>query len=105
LQWAHFLYHLDQGLHFTDFTVSLLSLFFCRFLGVTTRKNSPDLMLVVNLYSPDDTYEQLYIANYAVLQLRDILARIDRVGDILVFGASEYSMRVWLDPDRMVAPN
>jgi hydrophobe/amphiphile efflux-1 (HAE1) family protein len=74
-----------------------------RRLGVVTRKNSPDLMLVVNLYSPDDTYDQLYIANYAVLQLRDILARIDGVGDILVFGASEYSMRVWLDPDRMAA--
>lgn len=76
-----------------------------RRLGITTRKNSPDLMLVVNLYSPDNTYDQLYIANYAVLQIRDILARIDGVGDILLFGASEYSMRIWLDPDRIAALN
>jgi len=72
-----------------------------RRLGLTTRKNSPDLMMVVNLYSPDNTYDQLYIANYAVLQIRDILARIDGVGDIMLFGASEYSMRIWLDPDRI----
>ncbi len=76
-----------------------------RRLGVTTRKNSPDLMMVVNLYSPDNTYDQLYIANYAVLQIRDILTRIDGVGDILVFGASEYSMRIWLDPDRIASLN
>ena len=68
--------------------------------GVTTRKNSPDLMLVVNLFSPDATYDQTFIANYATLQLRDPLARIDGVGDIRLFGASEYSMRIWLDPDR-----
>ncbi|MCG8694187.1 MAG: multidrug efflux RND transporter permease subunit [Minwuiales bacterium] len=71
-----------------------------RRLGVTTRKNSPDLMMVVNLFSPDGTYDQLYIANYAVLQIRDILSRIDGVGQINLFGASEYAMRVWLDPDR-----
>ena len=71
-----------------------------RRLGVTTRKNSPDLMLVVNLFSPDGTYDQLYIANYAVLQIRDVLSRVDGVGQINLFGASEYAMRVWLDPDR-----
>lgn len=71
-----------------------------RRLGVTTRKNSPDLMLVVNLFSPDGTYDQLYIANYAVLQIRDVLSRIEGVGQINLFGASEYAMRVWLDPDR-----
>ncbi len=70
-----------------------------RRLGITTRKNSPDLMMVINMYSPDSTYDQTYIGNYAVLQVRDQLARIDGVGDILLFGASEYSMRVWLDPD------
>lgn len=70
-----------------------------RRLGVTTQKNSPDLMMVINLYSPDNTYDQLYIANYAVLQLRDTLSRINGVGQILLFGASEYAMRVWLDPD------
>ncbi len=73
--------------------------------GVTTRKNSPDMMMVVNLYSPDDTYDQTYIANYATLQLRDRLSRIDGVGDIRIFGASEYSMRVWLDPDRIASLN
>ncbi len=71
-----------------------------RRLGVTTRKNSPDLMLVINLFSPDNTYDQTYIGNYAVLQLRDRLARIEGVGDIQLFGASEYAMRIWLDPDR-----
>jgi hydrophobe/amphiphile efflux-1 (HAE1) family protein len=70
-----------------------------RRLGVTTVKNSPDLMLVINMYSPDDTYDQTYIGNYAVLQIRDRLKRIDGVGDIWVFGASEYAMRIWLDPD------
>jgi hydrophobe/amphiphile efflux-1 (HAE1) family protein len=71
--------------------------------GITTRKNSPDLMLVVNLYSPDGTYDQTFIANYATLQLRDRLARIEGVGDIRIFGASEYSMRIWLDPDRIAS--
>lgn len=73
--------------------------------GVTTRKNSPDLMLVINLYSPDGTYDQSYIANYAVLQMRDRLLRIDGIGDIRVFGASEYAMRIWLDPDRIASLN
>lgn len=76
-----------------------------RRLGVTTKKNSPDLLLVVNLYSPQKVYEQTYIANYVNLQMRDALARIDGVGDIRVFGASEYSMRIWLDPDRIASLN
>ncbi len=70
-----------------------------RRLGVTTRKNSPDLMIVVNMFSPKGTYDQTYIANYAALQIIDPLARIDGVGNIGLFGASLYSMRVWLDPD------
>lgn len=70
-----------------------------RRLGVTTQKNSPDLMLVINLFSPDNTYDQVFIANYAVLQLRDRLRRLDGVGQVQLFGASEYAMRVWLDPD------
>ena len=70
-----------------------------RHLGITTKKNSPELMLVVNMYSPNGTYDQTYIANYAALQIRDQLSRIDGVVDILLFGASQYSMRVWLDPD------
>ena len=70
-----------------------------RRLGVTTQKNSPDLMLVINLYSPDETYDQTYLGNYAVLNIRDKLRRIEGVGDIRLFGASEYAMRVWLNPD------
>ncbi|MCC9600266.1 multidrug efflux RND transporter permease subunit [Stieleria sp. JC731] len=74
-----------------------------RQIGVTTRKSSPDLMLVIHLFSPDDSRDQLYIGNYAYLQIRDELARLDGVGDISVFGATEYSMRVWLDVDRLAA--
>mgnify|MGYP003630356643 CR=1 FL=1 len=73
--------------------------------GVVTRKSSPDLMMVVHLQSPDDSYDQLYIGNYALLQVKDVLARIDGVGDIRVFGAREYSMRIWLNPARMAALN
>ena len=74
-----------------------------RRLGVSAQKNSPDILLVINLFSPDDTYDRLYIANYAVLRLRDSLARIDGVGRVRLLGASEYAMRVWLDPDRVDA--
>jgi hydrophobe/amphiphile efflux-1 (HAE1) family protein len=74
-----------------------------RRIGVTTIKNSPDLMLVVNMFSPNGTYDQTYIANYVTLQVRDQLARIEGVGNILVFGASQYSMRIWLDPDRIAS--
>jgi len=74
-----------------------------RRLGVSAQKNSPDILLVINLYSPDDTYDRLYMANYAVLRLRDALARIDGVGRVRLLGASEYAMRVWLDPDRVDA--
>ncbi|MFT4937426.1 MAG: hydrophobe/amphiphile efflux-1 (HAE1) family protein [Paraglaciecola sp.] len=70
-----------------------------RRLGITTKKNSPDLMLVVNMFSPNGSYDQTYIANYVTLQVKDQLSRIDGVGDIMVFGASQYSMRIWLDPD------
>jgi HAE1 family hydrophobic/amphiphilic exporter-1 len=72
-----------------------------RRIGVTTTKSSPDLMMVVHLESPGSTYDTLYISNYALLQIRDVLARIDGIGNINVFGAREYSMRVWLDPDRL----
>ncbi|MBT0586832.1 efflux RND transporter permease subunit [Alteromonas oceanisediminis] len=74
-----------------------------RRLGITTKKNSPDLMMVVNMYSPNGTYDQTYIANYVTLQVKDRLTRLDGVGDILLFGASQYSMRVWLDPDRIAS--
>jgi hydrophobe/amphiphile efflux-1 (HAE1) family protein len=70
-----------------------------RSMGVTTRKNTPDLMLVVNMSSPDGTYDQNYLANYGVLNVRDRLRRIDGVGDVRVFGAADYAMRIWLKPD------
>ncbi len=76
-----------------------------RRLGVTTRKNSPDLLMVVHLLSPNNTYDQLYISNYGLLQVRDLLARLDGVGDIQMFGARDYSMRIWLDPDRIASLN
>ena len=71
-----------------------------RRLGVTTKKNSPDLLMVVHLISPDGSLDQLYISNYATLQIRDLLARLHGVGDVQVFGARDYAMRVWIDPDR-----
>jgi multidrug efflux pump len=70
-------------------------------IGVTTEKASPDLMMVVHLVSPDARYDMLYLSNFAYLQVRDELARIGGVGSAQVFGAGEYSMRVWLDPDRL----
>lgn len=70
-------------------------------IGVVTRKNSPDLMMVVFMLSPDDTYDQLYISNYALRQVRDPLLRLDGIGDITIFGARDYSMRLWLDPNKI----
>ena len=69
--------------------------------GITTKKNSPDLMMVIHLNSPDGSLDQLYISNYATLQIKDVLARLHGVGDIQVFGARDYSMRIWLNPERM----
>jgi multidrug efflux pump subunit AcrB len=69
--------------------------------GVVTRKNSPDILMVVFMLSPDDSFDQLYISNYALLQVRDQLLRLDGIGDIQMFGARDYSMRLWLDPDRI----
>jgi HAE1 family hydrophobic/amphiphilic exporter-1 len=74
-------------------------------LGVTVKKNSPDLMMVVNLSSPDQSRDQLYISNYATLQLKDVLARLTGVGDVRIFGARDYSMRIWLDPDKAQSRN
>ncbi|KGP62509.1 RND transporter [Legionella norrlandica] len=76
-----------------------------RRLGITTNKNSPDLMLVINLYSPNGQYDQTYIGNYAILHIRDKIRRIEGVGDVRVFGASDYAMRIWLNPDLMDAYN
>ena len=72
-------------------------------VGVTVKKRSPDLMFIVNLVAPDGRYDQLYLSNYAMIQVRDALARIEGVGDVIVFGQRDYSMRVWLDPDRLTS--
>src|SRR6266545_3890460 len=72
-----------------------------RNIGVTVTKSSPDLMMVVHLYSPDTSRDTLFISNYATLEIKDVLARIDGVGSITVFGSRDYSMRIWLDPDRL----
>ncbi|WP_373650760.1 efflux RND transporter permease subunit [Schlesneria sp. DSM 10557] len=69
--------------------------------GVTTTKSTPDILLVIHLVSPDNRYDQLYLSNYALIQVRDVLARVDGVGGITTPGLREYSMRVWLDPERL----
>jgi hydrophobe/amphiphile efflux-1 (HAE1) family protein len=72
-----------------------------RNIGVTVTKSSPDLMMVVHLYSPDKSRDDLFISNYATLEIKDALARVEGVGSITVFGSRDYAMRVWLDPDRL----
>ena len=72
-----------------------------RAIGVTVNKASPDLMMVVHLLSPDKSRDTLFISNYATLEITDALTRVDGVGSITVFGARDYAMRVWLDPDRL----
>jgi multidrug efflux pump subunit AcrB len=79
--------------------------------GVTVKKRSPSILLVVNLYSDVDPetskpyYDQLYLSNYATIQIRDELARLEGVGDVTLLGQQDYSMRVWLDPNRLAARN
>src|SRR6516162_2351422 len=72
-----------------------------RRLGVTTKKQSPDLTMVVHLFSPNDRYNEVYLRNYATLQVKDALARIPGAGDVLIFGSGDYAMRVWLNPDKL----
>ena len=74
-----------------------------RRVGITTRKSSPNLMMVVHMLSPDDSLDQLYVSNYARNNVRDVLIRLDGVGDLTIFGEREYSLRVWLDPDKLAA--
>jgi multidrug efflux pump len=74
-----------------------------RRLGVLTLKSTPDLTMVVHLYSPDATYDDIFVRNYATLQVKDVLARIDGVGQVQLFGSGDYAMRVWLDPERLAA--
>ena len=74
-----------------------------RRIGITTVKSSPDLMMVVHLLSPNNHYDQLYISNYARTRLRDVLVRLDGVGDVQLFGERQYSLRIWLDPQKLAA--
>ncbi|MCT7945480.1 efflux RND transporter permease subunit [Shewanella septentrionalis] len=72
-------------------------------LGIVTEKSSPDLTMVVHLLSPDNRYDMLYLSNYAALNVKDELARIKGVGAVRLFGAGEYSLRIWLDPNKVSA--
>ncbi len=73
--------------------------------GVTTKKKSPSVLMIVNLFSPDGRRDNLYLSNYATIQLKDELSRLPGVGDISYLGQRDYSMRVWLDPQRMATRN
>ena len=72
-----------------------------RNVGVTVQKQSPNIMLVINLLSDHHQYDTLYMANYAILQIQEVIKRVEGVGSVTIFGASQYSMRLWLNPDKM----
>ncbi|MEM8878388.1 MAG: multidrug efflux RND transporter permease subunit [Pseudomonadota bacterium] len=74
-----------------------------RRLGITTTKSSPDLMMVVHMLSPDDSFDQLYVSNYARSRVRDVLVRLEGVGDLRIFGERQFALRVWLDPEQLSA--
>jgi hydrophobe/amphiphile efflux-1 (HAE1) family protein len=74
-------------------------------IGVTVTKSSPDILMLVNLYSPDKTRDALFMSNYANIQIKDVLTRVDGVGSITIFGARDYAMQIWLDPDRLQSLN
>src|SRR5213079_1733190 len=82
-----------------------------RAIGVTVKKRSPDILLVANLSSDSDPetgrpyFDRLYMSNYATIQIRDALARLEGVGDVLVIGQQDYSIRVWLDPNKLQSRN
>ena len=71
--------------------------------GVQVRKSTPNILLAVHLISPDSSRDGLYISNYATLHVKDALARLPGVGDVQLFGARDYAMRIWLDPDKVAA--
>ena len=73
--------------------------------GVTTRKRSPDILMTVSINSPDLRYDQLYLSNYAFIRIRDELVRLPGISEVLVFGQRDYSMRIWLDPDKLAVRN
>src|SRR3989442_10640808 len=73
--------------------------------GVTTRKRNPDILLVIALSSPNGRYDQLYLSNYTTIRIKDEIARVEGVGDCQQFGQQDYSMRIWIDPDRLAQLN
>src|SRR5260221_3793205 len=74
-----------------------------RQIGVTTEKSSPSITMVVHMVSPDNRYDALYLRNYAQLYVRDSLLRVPGMGSVLVFGAGDYAVRIWLDPRKLAA--
>src|SRR5207302_1759845 len=73
--------------------------------GITVRKRTPDILLVISFYSPDGRYDNIYLSNFATIAIKDELLRVDGVSDINVFGQRDYSMRVWLDPRKLAGRN
>ncbi len=73
--------------------------------GVTTRKRNPDILLIVSIFSPKGRYDELHVSNFAAIQVQDEIARVDGVGDVHIFGQQDYSMRVWVEPDRLASLN
>jgi len=71
--------------------------------GVTTQKQSPDFVLIISLYSPDNTYDELFLSNYAAINIVDTLKRLPGVGDVQIFGEKKYAMRLWLNPDKLTS--
>ena len=73
--------------------------------GVNTKKKSPNIILIASLYSPDERFDELYMSNYATLNIKDTLSRIQGVGDVSIYPESDYSMRIWLDPEQLKSRN
>jgi multidrug efflux pump len=73
--------------------------------GVTTKKKAPDILMSVAIFSPDDRYDQLYLSNYAMIQIQPELARLDGISDVTMLGQRDYSMRIWVDPDKLAVRN
>ncbi len=71
--------------------------------GVMTKKQAPDILLAIGIYSPDGRYDQLYLSNYATIRLQPVLARLPGISEVRMFGQRDYSMRIWLDPDKLAA--
>src|SRR5271154_4186380 len=71
--------------------------------GVTTRKRNPDILQVIAIYSPSGRYDQLYLSNFATIKIADELRRVQGVGDVTLFGQQDYSMRLWIDPEKLAS--